>query len=77
MSAPIPQSASANTETASLDRQIARLAPYAISPVLLLVALLGVGWLYVPANPAIKSPATTLGFHDLHQLPASGAIPTT
>jgi len=41
------------------------------------VALLGAGWLYVPANPAIKAPATTLGFNDLHDLAASGAVPTT
>lgn len=76
MSASFTQSGSATSETA-IGRKVARLASYVLSPVLLLVALLGAGWLYVPANPAIKAPATTLGFQDLHELAASGVVPTT
>ncbi|NDV10759.1 hypothetical protein GXW84_41350 [Rhodococcus sp. IEGM 248] len=63
--------------TGDLGQKLAHFAPFLVSPVLLLVALLGAGWLYVPANPAIKAPATTLGFNDLHDLAASGAVPTT
>lgn len=43
----------------------------------LLVSLLGPGWLFVPANPAAKMPETTLSFGDLHNLANSGIIPTT
>lgn len=76
MSASFTQSANAASE-ATLVRKGVRLAAYALSPVLLLLALLGAGWLYVPANPAIKAPAATLGFGDLHKLAGSGVIPTT
>ena len=68
----------ANTSASTnLGQKTAHVAPLIVSPVLLLVALLGLGWLYVPANPAIKAPATTFGFDDLHDLANSGAVPTT
>lgn len=77
MSTSFNQSAANISSQASPGQKVARFAPFLVSPVLLLVALLGAGWLYVPANPAMKAPATTLGFNDLHDLAASGAIPTT
>jgi hypothetical protein len=43
----------------------------------LLISLLGPGWLFVPANPAARMPETTLSFGDLHDLANSGALPTT
>jgi hypothetical protein len=61
----------------AVGSKVVQVAPFLISPVLLLAALLGAGWLYVPANPAIKTPATTLAFDDLHNLARSGAVPTT
>lgn len=76
MSASFTQSGNATSES-TFGRKVARFAPYGLSPILLLVALLGAGWLYVPANPAIQAPATTLGFDELHDLAASGVIPTT
>ena len=49
----------------------------AVAAVLLLVSLLGPGWVYVPANPAVPSPAMTLDFNDLGDLSHSGTAPTT
>ena len=40
-------------------------------------SLLGLNWLHVPAQPAIKAPATTLTFQDLHELTTSGIVPTS
>lgn len=77
MSASFSESAASSSSRADLGQRAARLAPFLVSPVLLLVALLAAGWLYVPANPAAKAPATTLAFNDLHQLAGSGVIPTT
>ncbi|MEO5664499.1 MAG: hypothetical protein ABIR39_14570 [Nocardioides sp.] len=77
MSASFSQPLANTASEGSLAQKAARWAPLLVSPVLLLVALLGAGWLFVPANPAIEAPATTLGFDELHDLAASGVIPTT
>jgi hypothetical protein len=45
--------------------------------VALAASLLGLNWLHVPAQPAIKAPATTLTFQDLHELTARGVVPTS
>ena len=47
-----------------------------IGAVFLLVALLGTGWLFSPANATLHIPATTLNFADLHHLTSSGMAPT-
>jgi hypothetical protein len=47
-----------------------------VGAVLLMISLLGPGWLFSPANEAAHIPATTLNFADLHQLSSSGAVPT-
>lgn len=54
-----------------------RLAVACTAITVLLVSLLGPGWLFVPGNPAAKMPATTPTFGDLHDLAQSGAVPTT
>ncbi|GAA3218745.1 hypothetical protein [Actinocorallia longicatena] len=47
-----------------------------LGAVLLLIAPLGPGWLFSPANPAAGIPAITLSFADLHRLTSSGPVPT-
>lgn len=44
--------------------------------VLLSISVLGAGWLYVPANPVAKMPATTLTFNDLHDVAHGGLVPS-
>jgi hypothetical protein len=73
-------SASIDTPRPTGDRNaapLARVAVPGITALLLLASLLGAGWLYVPANPAAKTPATTLSFADLSDLANSGAVPTS
>jgi hypothetical protein len=47
-----------------------------VAGLMLLVSLVGPGWLYVPANPAAHMPEVTLTFNDLHDLARSGLAPT-
>jgi hypothetical protein len=61
----------------SADSRARLAAASATIPVVLLVSLLGPGWLFVPANQAAKMPETTLSFGNLHDLANSGAVPTT
>jgi hypothetical protein len=48
----------------------------AVSALALVLALVGPGWLYAPANPAAKIPAMTLDFAGLRKLTATPGIPT-
>ncbi|MCW2756564.1 MAG: hypothetical protein JWO46_310 [Nocardioidaceae bacterium] len=43
----------------------------------LLISLLGTPWVFFPANPAAKAPASTASFSDLKTVIGSGKIPTT
>jgi hypothetical protein len=47
-----------------------------VAGLMLLVSLVGPGWLYVPANPAAQMPQATLTFNDLHDLASSGLAPS-
>src|SRR3546814_18375546 len=76
MSASLSQLASP-ADGAFAGRKIAAAAASAIGPILLLIAFTGPGWVFVPANPALKAPATTLSFSGLPDLVGSGAVPTT
>ncbi len=51
-------------------------AAFALAAVLLMAALVGPGWLFVPANPLAKLPAMTLDFGNLHDLTHAGAVPS-
>ena len=66
-----------STRTLSLVRaKRSSVITLGIAAVMLVIAPLGPGWLHVPANPALKTPATTLSFSDLHDFIASGVAPT-
>jgi hypothetical protein len=55
---------------------VGRAAAPMIAGLMLLVSLVGPGWLYVPANPAVHMPEVTLTFNDLHHLANSGLAPS-
>jgi hypothetical protein len=53
-----------------------RVAAPIVAGLMLLVALVGAGWLHVPLNPATRMPGVTLSFNDLHDLARSGLAPS-
>lgn len=53
-----------------------RTAVYVVAGALLLISLMGPGWLFVPANPALQAPAMTLNFGDLGELTSGEVVPT-
>lgn len=77
MSASLNGSTVATSVAPNAARTIGTYVAIAIGPVLLLLSLLGPGWVHVPANPVAKTPATTMSFADLHDLVSSGVVPTT